>query len=148
MLLNNTQKRLIDNAIKDYYFIKNEIEEKIIQNYDADRLKEYLNKLKGIEIYNDGDDYIDFYYNDLNLTIVHNETKFELCNSVSIFDKSIEYYLFECVTIETIEEDLKRDIYEQISLELKRYKQMKESKFSYDLESRKQEIITFILENL
>jgi hypothetical protein len=148
MLLNNAQKRLIDSAIKDYYFIKSEIEEKIKQNYDADRLKEYLNKLKGIEIYQDEDDYIDFYYNDLNLTIVHNEKKFELCNSVSIYDKNIEGYLFECVTIEAVEEDLKRDIYEQISQELKRYKQMKESKFSYDLESRKQEIITFILENL
>jgi len=148
MLLNNAQKRLTEKGIEDYYFIKSEIDEKIKLNYDADKLKQFLNRFKGIEIYQDEDDYIDFYYNDLNLTLIHNETDYRLCNSISLFDKTTDQYLFECNTIEYLKDQLEKDVFTQLSEEIVRYKDMKESTFVYNLDSKKKEIIKFIEDNL
>lgn len=148
MLLSKGQRQLIEKSIKDFEFIKNEITEKVKLNYDLEQIKDFLNRIKGIDICNEIDHYVDFYYNELNLSIYFDEKEIRLLDSIGIYDSSIENYLIENYTLNGVKSLLSKDIYTELIDEIKTYKELKECKANLNVSDKKRNIIKFIEENL
>lgn len=151
MLLTKGQRQLIEKSIKDFEFIKNEITEKVKLNYDLEKIKDYLDRLKGIDICNEIDHYVDFYYNELNLSIYFDEKEIRLLDSIGIYDSSIENYLIEYYTLDGVKGLLSKDIYAELIDEIKNYKELKglkECKANLNISDKKRNIIQFIQDNL
>jgi hypothetical protein len=152
MLLSNAQIRLTEKALKDYDFIKGEIDEKIKKGYTLKQLDDFISKFNGIEVYNleEEEGYLDFYYNALNSSIVKSDNVISLVDNLSIYDKTTSDYVFTDVTRDYVDHMINSDVFELLCEELDNYKILKNNNFTYktNLEDRKKNIIKFIEENL
>ena len=101
MYLDERKKKIVRKAIEDYEFIKEELENKIKQNYNLEELSEFLLKFKGTCIENldtdsDIECYLDFEYNDVNMCCIWDTDKgLRVSNLYEIYDKEKEEFLSE-----------------------------------------------------
>lgn len=100
MYLNKRQIDIILKALKDYDFIKEEIESKIKKGYNMQELCDYLGRFKDIDITNfdkSGDyTYIDFLYKDINTYISYKENEtINVSNTLEIYDSIKQEYIIE-----------------------------------------------------
>jgi len=100
MFLENRQIELIKNAIKDYNFIKEEVEFRISKDYSLEEISKVLSKFKGVCIdnleYYDDYGYLDFEYNNVN-TCVSWEANNGICmgDTFEIYDNVVQEYIVE-----------------------------------------------------
>lgn len=100
MILTKKQKNLVKNALIDYDFMKEEIENKIALNYTIDDLSVFLTRFKDIEITNlekyTDYTYLDFLYKDLNMCIMFDKDKgTRVSSTFEIYDKTTCEYIVE-----------------------------------------------------
>lgn len=109
MFLDIRQRELIKNTIKDYKFMKEEIEQRIAKKDTIEELKDFINKFRDTEITSVDDyadyGYLDFNYKNANMCISwENDNKF-VGTTFEIFDdKKKEYIVEDFLTIEDYEE--------------------------------------------
>lgn len=109
MFLDIRQRELIKNTIKDYKFMKEEIEQRIEKDYTIEEIKEFINKFKDTEItsvdsYTDYG-YLDFNYKNANMCVGWESENKYMGTSFEIFDdKKKEYIVEDFLTIEDYEE--------------------------------------------
>ena len=96
MFLDIRQRELIKNTIKDYKFMKEEIEQKIEKNFTIEELKDFINKFRDTEItsvdsYADYG-YLDFNYKNANMCVGWESENKYVGSTFEIFDdKNREY---------------------------------------------------------
>ena len=100
MYLNKRQIDIVLKALKDYDFIKEEIENKIKKGYSMKELCDYLGRFKDIDITNfdkcDEYTYIDFLYKDINTYISYKENEtIKVSNTLEIYDSVKGEYIIE-----------------------------------------------------
>lgn len=100
MIIDVRQRALILNAINDYNFIKEEIEQRIKKGDNLEELSSFISKFKGTEITNLEDygqyAYLDFIYQDLNMSVCWDlEKGTYVGKSFEIFDKDNHGYVVE-----------------------------------------------------
>lgn len=100
MIIDVRQRALILNAINDYNFIKEEIEQRIKKGDDLKELSSFISKFRGTEITNLEDyeeyAYLDFIYQDLNMSIYWDLEKGTFVRKTfEIFDKDNNGYVVE-----------------------------------------------------
>ena len=101
MYICDRQKEIVKKALKDYDFIKEELENKIKKGYDLNELSKFLCRFKDIEITNleiyDDIGYLDFLYNDINTSAIYNADKktIKVSETMEIYDKVKYEYIVE-----------------------------------------------------
>lgn len=100
MIIDVRQRALILNAINDYNFIKEEIEQRIKKGDNLEELSSFISKFKGTEITNLEDyeeyAYLDFIYQDLNMCVCWElEKGTYVGKTFEIFDKDNNGYVVE-----------------------------------------------------
>lgn len=155
MILDKRQKELVKQAINDYDFIKEELQNKIAKGYNMEDLSIFLTHFKDIEISNietyDDYGYLDFLYKDINTFVIYEKDKeqqLRVSNDFEIYDKQtceyiVEDYLTKDAYIELINKTKEEELEELIQC-LKYYD-------SHDMElayrNYKDKIISFLKEN-
>lgn len=109
MFLDIRQRELIKNTIKDYKFMKEEIEQRIAKKDTIEELKDFINKFRDTEITSVDDyadyGYLDFNYKNANMCISwENDNKFVGATFEIFDDKKKEYIVEDFLTIEDYEE--------------------------------------------
>lgn len=103
MYLDNRQKQIVTNSLKDYDFIKNEIESKLnLQNCELEDISRFLGKfdykeleITNLEKYKDYA-YLDFIYKDLNMCVMWERFKGNRVSpTFEIYDKERQSYIVE-----------------------------------------------------
>ena len=151
MLLTKKEIEIVDKAIKDYEFMKyacdNLITKYYTDNYDSTKIKEILERIKGVDVYCIEDGYIDFYYNGLSLCYYNNENQHYLGSGLSIWNNDAEEYIYECVDYNAIKNDIvdnknEDNIYCLLNKATEKIRENKEK--NYGTEYLKKEMIRFI----
>ena len=154
MILDSRQKEIVRKAISDYDFIREELENQIDPEVNnLERLIIFLNRFKGIEITNFGDNtddeqYLDFNYNDVNMFVMwNNEDRTRVGTTLEIWDNIKKEYV--------VEDWLNRNKYVEMTTRTKEedlallVQQMKycESKGLADYSHWEKETLNFLKEN-
>ena len=156
MFLENRQIEIIKKAIKDYKFMKEEIEEFIGRTkakVDFNIIQDFILKFKGTDVTNIVEEkdygYLDFEYNDVNMCVSYqSEEILKVGSTFEIYDKTTCTYIIEdFLSVEEWENLIntsKETMLEDAIFNLKSY----ESKGkSYEYEEQLKKIIVFLKEN-
>ena len=100
MKLEERQKEIIRNALKDYRYIRTEINYLIEKGRTLSEIYDYLRHINAIEFSNcDFTNkefrYIDFFYYDISASVIDDEKGLRVQNSLQIYDKEIGEYIIE-----------------------------------------------------
>lgn len=106
MYLDNRQKEVVKNGIKDYEFIKNEIETKMnLKNCTLEDIQAFLTKfnskdleITNLENYNDDYGYLDFIYKDINTCVGFDKEvnkDLHVSSTFEIYDREKMEYIIE-----------------------------------------------------
>lgn len=152
MIIDVRQRALILNAINDYNFIKEEIEQRIKKGDNLEELSSFISKFKGTEITNlenyEEYAYLDFIYQDLNMSVCWDlEKGTYVGKTFEIFDKDNNGYVVEdFLSIEEYEKMLntpKEQMLEDAVVDLKFF-EANGYKENYDIQLDK--IVRFLKE--
>ena len=159
MYLDNRQKEVVKNGIKDYEFIKNEIETKMnLKNCTLEDIQAFLSKfdskdleITNLENYNDDYGYLDFIYKDINTCVgfdkeinkdLHVSTTFE------IYDiEKYEYIVEDFCTKEEYEKMLNYTKEDKLESMIKHLRYLKDKKLKADYKLYIKEIVKFLEED-
>lgn len=99
LMMGHRTKKVIEQGVYDYNFIKEELEEKIKKDYNMEELAEYLTRFKEIEITSFGDVgeeiYLDFIYKSVNAYVYYKDGVISVGKAFEIFDKDRETYVID-----------------------------------------------------
>lgn len=159
MFLENRQIEIIKKAIKDYKFMKEEIEEFIERTrteVDFNKIQDFILKFRGTDVTNIENSmvdysYLDFIYNDINMCVKYEreiEDRIVVSKFFEIYDtKTCTYIIEDFLTVEKWENLIntsKETMLEDAVADLKSY----ESKGkSYEYEEQLKKIVVFLKEN-
>jgi hypothetical protein len=158
MLLNRRRKELIKKAMSDYAFMSRLLTNEIAEVQDTLSNEEILNKLsdlickiKGTEITNletyEGEGYLDFNYNNVNMSVAYNDKPLHVSNTFEIYDdKTCEYVIEDWETLDWYAkyiETPREQVLADAVVDLKFY-ESNNHKLQYD--DLKEELINFIKE--
>lgn len=114
MYLDKRQKNIVKQALNDYDFIKEELNEKINKDYNMEDLSIFLTRFKDIEITNfdiyDDFGYLDFIYKDINTCVIWSkDAGIRVSNTLEIYDKiKMEYIVEDFLTVDEYVEMINR----------------------------------------
>lgn len=159
MFLENREIEIIKKAIKDYKFMKEEIEEFIERTrteVDFNKIQDFILKFKGTDVTNIENSmvdysYLDFIYNDINMCVKYEreiEDRIVVSKTFEIYDtKTCTYIIEDFLSVEEWENLIntsKETMLEDAVFNLKSY----ESKGkSYEYEEQLKKIVVFLKEN-
>lgn len=159
MFLENREIEIIKKAIKDYKFMKEEIEEFIERTrteVDFNKIQDFILKFKGTDVTNIENSmvdysYLDFIYNDINMCVKYEreiEDRIVVSKTFEIYDtKTCTYIIEDFLSVEEWENLIntsKETMLEDAVADLKSY----ESKGkSYEYEEQLKKIVVFLKEN-
>lgn len=156
MFLDNRQKELIKNAIKDYNFMKDEIEQKIERGYTLKEISDFICNFRDVEITNLEDyhseyGYLDFYYKDVSMCVgfdkCFEEKKKRVNKGFQIYDKETYTYIIEdWLSVEEYEELMNTPKDEMLRYIISDLKYYESTGKSADYEECKEKIIKFLKE--
>lgn len=100
MKLDNRQLELIRNSLKDFEYIKTEINYLIEKGRNLENILDYLRHINEIEIVHydlDNEDfrYIDFNYGSIDNSVIEDKKGLRVQNTIEIYDKELQEYLIE-----------------------------------------------------
>ena len=153
MYLDERQKKIVVDALKDYNFIKEEIENRIRQDYNLEELSKFLVRFKDIEISNieeyDDIGYLDFIYKDVNTCVIWEYQKgLRVSNTLEIYDKEqMEYIIEDFCTIEEYEKMLNRTREENLNDLVATLKYYESRGLEADYKAYSKKVISFLKEN-
>ena len=100
MKLEERQKELIRNALKDYRYIRTEINYLIEKGRTLSEIYDYLRHINAIEFTNldfdfDVFKYIDFIYYDISASVIKDDRGLRVQSTLQIYDKEKCNYIIE-----------------------------------------------------
>lgn len=163
MLFNEKEKEIVRKALKDYDFIKEEIDNRIKQNYDLNDLHKFLLEFKHIDITNieikDDYGYLDFMYNDLNMYVGYDNGlgicndelenhKIRVSNTFEIYNKEkCEYIIEDFCTKEEYQKYLENTKEKELQNRIDKLKYLEEKNLMSDYKAQSLYIIDFLKNN-
>ena len=102
MYLNKIQIDIVLEGLKNYDFITDEINNKIVKGYNLEEIADFLTRFKDIEITNfdkcNEITYLDFIYKNINTSVIKNENdkvSLKVSNVLEIYDEERQEYIIE-----------------------------------------------------
>ena len=100
MKLDTRQLELIRNSLKDFEYIKTEINYLIEKGRNLENILDYLIHINELEIIHfdfDNEDfkYIDFTYGSIDNSVIEDKKGLRVQNTIEIYDKELQDYLIE-----------------------------------------------------
>ena len=153
MYLDERQKKIVRNAIEDYNFMKEQLEEKIKKDYNLEELSKFLVRFKDVEITNlesyDDVGYLDFIYKDVNMCCVWtSKDNVYVSKTFEIYDRvKMEYIIEDFCTIEEYEKMLNRTREENLNDFVAQLKWYENRGLEADYKAYSKKVISFLKEN-
>lgn len=152
MFLDRRQIELIKNAIEDYNFIKEEIENKIKKGYNLEEISVFLNRFKDIEITSldsiNGDSWLDFLYKDISTCVCSTKEKgIYVGSTFEIYDKkNYEYIVEDLLTVKDYENLMNTPKEEMIADAVHNLKYYESHKYTDLYNKQRDRLINFLKE--
>lgn len=155
IIFNEKEKEIVRKALKDYDFMKEEIDNRIKQNYDLNDLYNFLLEFKHIDITNlevhDDYGYLDFMYKDLSMSVYYDKIEnwaIQVGNTFKIYNsEKCEYIIEDFCTKEEYQKYLENTKEKELQNRIDKLKYLEEKNLMIAYKTQSLYIIDFLKNN-